>query len=135
MRVAGVNVLAVLLAAVAIFAIGFLTYGLLIDPVRYMASDGIAQAAHEAVGDSRMAYGVVMPLMTAAFMGVLFSWANVSGLVTGIKWGALIAFASAIPGVGYDWVYGVGDCYAPLVDSAYMLVIHMVAGAILASWK
>lgn len=135
MRIAGVNILAVLLAAVAVFAIGFLIYGVLVDPIRYMASDGITASAHAAVGESRMAYGVVMPLMTAGFMAIVFNWANVSGMFNGVKWGGLIAFASAIPATWYDWVYGAGNCYAPLVDSGYFLITHIIAGAILASWK
>ncbi|MEQ1511036.1 MAG: DUF1761 domain-containing protein [Sphingopyxis sp.] len=135
MRVAGVNILAVLAAAVAIYLIGFLIYGMIVDPAVWMASSGITQAEMDAVGTSRMPYGVVMPLMTAGFMAVLFNWANVSGLVSGVKWGALIAFASAIPTVLYGWVYGVGDCTGPMIDSAHLLIGHVVAGGILASWK
>lgn len=135
MRIAGVNVLAVLLAAVAVYLIGFLIYGMLIDPAQWMASVGITQQEAEAVGAARMPYGAVMPLMSAVGTAVLFKWASVDGLMSGIKWGVMIAFAAVIPTVWYDWVYGVGNCYGPTVDTVHALVSYAVAGGILAAWK
>lgn len=135
MRVAGVNVLAVLLAAVAIYLIGFVIYGVLIDEASLMQMTGTTAEQHAAIGTSRMVYGAAMPLMTAGFMAVLFNWASVNGMMNGVKWGALVAFASAIPTTWYGWVYGVGDCTAQLIDSGHLLIGHMVAGGILASWK
>ena len=135
MRIAGVNIVAVLVAAVAIYLVGFLIFGVIVDPARWMASAGITPEQAAAVGTSRMAYSVVMPLMTAGFMAVLFNWANVTGLANGAKWGAMIALASAIPALLYGWVYGVGDCFGPMLDSTHMLVGHIIAGGILAAWK
>jgi hypothetical protein len=105
------------------------------DPATWMASSGITKEAMDKVGMSRMPYGAVLPLVTATGMGILFKWANVSGLASGVKWGALVACLSALPAIWYGWVYGVGDCYAPMLDSAHLLIGHSVAGAILASWK
>lgn len=135
MRIAGLNALAILAAAIAIYAVGFVIYGVLMDPDVWMASSGITKDEMDAVGMSRMPYGAVLPLVTAIGMGILFKWANVSGLANGIKWGALVACLSALPAIWYGWVYGVGDCYAPLLDSAHLLIGHSIAGAILASWK
>lgn len=135
MRIAGVNILAVLLAAVAIYLVGFVIYGMLIDEAALLQMTGTTAEQHAALGTSRMAYGVVMPLMTAGFMAVLFNWASVSGLVNGVKWGTVIALASAVPTVWYGWVYGVWDCTVFLIDSGHLLLGHMVAGGILASWK
>ena len=135
MRIAGMNVLAVLAAAIAIYAVGFVIFGMLMDPEVWMASSGFTKEQADAIGASRMPYGVVMPLVTAIGMGVLFKWANVSGWVNGVKWGALVAGLSALPAIWYGWVYGVGDCYAPMLDSAHLLIGHSIAGAILARWK
>lgn len=135
MRISGINILAVLVAAIAVYAVGFVIYGMLIDESALLQMTGTTADQHAAIGTSRMAYGVVMPLMTAGFMAVLFNWASVSGLMSGVKWGALVAFASAIPTTWYGWVYGVGDCTIFLVDSAHLLIGHVLAGGILASWK
>ena len=104
MRSGGINWLAVAAAAVAIYAIGFVIYGLLIPAETWMAWEGDTQAEMAAVGDSRMPFGVVMPLMTAIFMAVIFKWAQVAGASSGAKWGAVIALASAIPAEMYAWV-------------------------------
>lgn len=135
MRSGGINWLAVLAAAVAIYAIGFIIYGLLIPADRWMAMSGISEAEMEAVGTSRMMYSVVMPLMTAVFMAVIFKWGQVAGASKGAQWGMVIALASAVPGMLYGWVYGIGPIDMTLVDSAHLLLGHIAAGAVLGAWK
>jgi uncharacterized protein DUF1761 len=135
MRSGGINWLAVAAAAVAIYAIGFVIYGLLIPAETWMAWEGDTQAEMAAVGDSRMPFGVVMPLMTAIFMAVIFKWAQVAGASSGAKWGAVIALASAIPAEMYAWVYGIGPIEVTLVDAGHLLLGHVAAGAVLGAWK
>ena len=135
MRIAGMNVIAILAAAIAIYAVGFVLYGLLLDPETWMASAGITKEQMDAVGMARMPYSVVMPLATAIGMAILFKWGNVTGMANGVRWGALVACLSAIPALWYGWVYGVGPMSGTLIDSGHLLVAHGIAGAILASWK
>jgi len=135
MRMCGIHVGAALVAAVAIYMVGFLVYGVLMAPEDWMAGAGITQAEMEAVGMSRMPYSPIMPIMTAFGMAFLFKWAGVSGLANGVKWAVLIALMSAIPTLLYGWVYGVGPLHATLIDCGHLLAGHVVAGAILASWK
>ncbi len=135
MRVAGINWVAALVAAVAIYAIGALIYGVIIDPQVWMEGARVTEVELEAVGPARMPFGAVMPLATAFGMAILFKWAGVNGLADGVKWGVLIAFLSAIPALWYGWVYGIGPASATLLDSVHLLLGHIVAGAILASWK
>ncbi|MFO1261257.1 MAG: DUF1761 domain-containing protein [Sphingomonadaceae bacterium] len=135
MRICGINIVATLVAAVAIYAVGALIYGVLIDPAVWMANAGITKEQMDAVGMSRMPYSLVMPLMTAFGLAFLFNWAGVSGLGNGVKWALLVAFASAVPALLYGWVYGVGPLSGTLIDIAHLVIGHSVAGAILASWK
>lgn len=135
MRAGGINWGAVLVAAVAFYAIGFIIYGLLIPAETWMAMSGISAAEMDAVGQSRMPFSVVMPLMTAGFMALLFKMGSVSGLSTGAQWGLVVALASAVPGMLYGWVYGVGPIDMTLVDSAHLLLGHVAVGAILGAWK
>ena len=135
MRSGGINWLAVIVAAVAIDAIGFVIYGLLIPADTWMAWEGVTAEDMESVGSSRMPFSVVMPLMTAIFMAVIFKWAQVTGASNGAKWGAVIALASAVPALMYGWVYGIGPAEMTLVDSGHLLIGHAAAGAVLGAWK
>jgi len=135
MRICGINIVATLVAAVAIYAVGALIYGVLIGPELWMQAAGISKEAMDAVGMSRMPFSPVMPLMTAFGMAFLFKWAGVSGPGNGVKWALLVAFASAVPALLYGWVYGVGSLSGTLIDIAHLAIGHSVAGAILASWK
>lgn len=135
MRIAGYNGLAILGAAIAIYFIGFVIYGVLADPAAWMAWEGITQEQMDAVGTARMPFGPVMPLVTAIGMAILFKWANVSGMANGVKWGLLVACLSALPALWYGWVYGIGPVEGTLVDSAHLAAGHMVAGGILARWR
>ena len=135
MRSGGINWLAVVAAAVAIYALGFVIYGLLIPAETWMAWSGVSAKDIEAVGSSRMPFSPVMPLMTAIFMAVIFKWAQVAGASNGAKWGAVVALASAVPALMYGWVYGIGPAEMTLVDSGHLLLGHVAAGAVLGAWK
>ena len=135
MRAGGINWLAALAAAIGFYAVGFIIYGVLIDPDMWMAAEGLTAAEIEATGASRMPFSVLMPLATAFGMAVLFKWGNVRTMTDGVKWAAVIAIASAIPALWYDWVYGAGPAWLTFLDSSHLLLGHVVAGAILGRWK
>jgi hypothetical protein len=135
MKIMGYNALAILVAAIAIYAVGVIIYALILSPEAYMAAVGYTKEQMDAVGMSRMPYSPIMPIVTAVGMAVLFKWANVSGLSNGVKYGVLVALISAVPAMWYVWVYGVGPAQGAIIDSAHLLIGHAVAGAILGSWK
>ena len=132
MRVAGLNIWAILGAAIAVYLVGMLINGVLIAPETWMAASGLTKEDMDRVGLSRLPYSPVMPIVTVIGMAILFKWANVSGAANGVKWALLIACLSALPAMWYGWVYGVGPIAGTLIDSAHLLTGHAVAGAILA---
>lgn len=134
MRSGGINWMAVVAAAVAIYAIGFVIYGLLIPEETWMAMSGITEAEKE-IGMSRMMYSPLMPILTAVFLAVIFKWGAVGDLVSGVKWGAVVALASAIPALLYGWVYGGGDTNMTMIDVAHLWLGHVAAGAIIGGWR
>lgn len=134
MRSGGINWLAVVAAALAIYAIGFIIYGLLVPPEQWMALSGMTEADVEA-GMSRMIYSPLMPILTAVFLAVLFKWGQVASMSKGAQWAAVVALASAIPAMLYGWVYGGATTELTLLDSAHLLLGHVAAGAILGGWK
>ena len=134
MRSGGINWAAVIAAAVAFYAIGFLIYGMIVPEETQMALSGMTEA-DKAVAETRMMFGVLMPIATAIFMALLFKWAQVAGASKGAQWGLVIALASAVPTVWYGWVYGALPAEMSLVDSAHLLLGHVAVGAILGHWK
>ena len=134
MRSAGINWLAVIAAAVAFYLIGFLNYGMIVPEETQMALGGLTEA-DKALAETRMMFGVLMPIATAIFMALLFKWAQVAGASKGAQWGMVIALASAVPTVWYSWVYGAMPAEMSLIDSAHLLLGHVTVGAILGAWK
>lgn len=134
MRSGGINWLAVIVAAIAIYAIGFVIYGVLIPEDRLVAMME-SDEAHKAVAMSRMIYSPLMPLLTAIFMAVLFKWGQVADAMAGAKWAVVIGLASAVPAILYGWVYGGHNTDGAMVDCAHLLLGHIAAGVILGGWK
>ncbi len=134
MRSGGIHWLAVIAAAIAIYALGFVIYGMLMSEEAMMAMSGMTEA-EKATAMTRMAFSPLMPIMTAVFMAIIFKWASVGDAMKGAQWGMLIALASAVPTVLYGWVYGGMDTNMTLIDSAHLLLGHIAAGAILGGWN
>ena len=135
MRSGGINWAAVLVAAIAFYLIGFLIYGMLIPEETWMAMSGESAEELAAVGEGRMPFGPLMPVMTSLFMALIFKWGTVDSAGTGIRWGLVIALASAVPALLYGWVYGAGSIHMTLIDCAHLLLGHAVVGAILGGWR
>jgi hypothetical protein len=135
MRAGGIHWLAVIVAAIAIYAMGFVIYGLLVPAETWMAMSGISESDIQALGASRMPFGIVMPLMTATFLAVLFKWGGVASASRGAQWAMVVALASAVPGMLYGWVYGIGPIELTVLDSAHLLLGHVAAGAILGAGR
>lgn len=134
MRSGGINWLAVITAAIAIYAIGFVIYAMLIPEESWTAMSGMTEEA-KAIAMTRMPFSVVMPVLTAIFMAVLFKWGQVASAATGAKWAVVVALASAIPTILYAWVYGGNNTEMTMIDGAHLLLGHIAAGAILGGWK
>ena len=133
MRVGGINLAAVIGAAIAVYIVGFVIYGLLVPAETWMELSGLTEDQLNAV--DRMPFSPVMPLMTALFLAVLFRLGNVQDSSTGMKWAAIVALASGIPTLLYGWVYGIGPLAMTAIDSGHILVGHIVAGGILGRWR
>jgi Protein of unknown function (DUF1761) len=135
MRINGHNVLAIVAAAIAIYAIEFIIYGLVISPAQFMEMSGETQAQADAIGMTRMPYGPIMPLMAAIGLSLAIKWRGavgaVGGAVTAVIVGVFIAFSSRL----YGYVYGVqNETYLAIDFGRYMLT-YAVGGAILGAWK
>jgi hypothetical protein len=134
MRMMGHNVLAVIAAALLIYAIEFVIFALLISPEQYMAFTGVTQAQVEGNMD-RMPFGVIPPLLSAIGLSLCIKWRGAQtlqgGAMTGLLLAALFAFGTSL----YSFVYGPhAVAYLP-VNLAHFLVCWGAAGAVLGAWK
>jgi hypothetical protein len=132
MRIAGINWIAVLVATLAFIAIGYVIHMQLVDLAAWDAAKHTDQSE---LSESRMAFGMLLPLATCIGLALLFRWGNVVRVGDGVKWAIVVAFASALPALWYDWFYGTAPIWIFWVDSAHQLMGHAIAGAILARWR
>lgn len=132
MRYQGHNVLAIVVAALAIYAIGFVLYGLIISPEQYEAMVGLRS---EQMHPERMPLGVIAPILTAIGLSLAVKWRKapgwMGGATTGLLMAVFIGFAMSI----YPYVYGAHTEQFLALNLGDYLVTYAVAGAILGAWK
>lgn len=133
MRVMGHNVLAIVAAAVAIWAIGFLLYVVLFQE-QWMTWMGMTEA-DAGTDNGRMPFMVVMPFLQAIGLSLAVKWRNASGLMGGLTTGVLMAVFFSIAARMYGWVYSFDVNELLYLDSLHFVLTHAVAGAILGAWK
>jgi hypothetical protein len=92
MRSGGIHWIAVIAAAFAVYALGFVIYGMLVPEESWMAMSGMTDA-EKATAMTRMPFSIVMPILTAVFMAVLLKWGAVAGAMKGAQWGRVVALA------------------------------------------
>lgn len=132
MRYNGHNVLAIIVAAIVIYAIEFVIFAVLIPGDQYMAMTGMLEGQGDA---GRMPVGVVMPILTAIGLSLVIKWRNAAGWMGGVTtalWMAvLFAFSTSL----YGYVYGSHTEQFIAVNLGHFLVCYAAAGAILGAWK
>ncbi len=133
MRVMGHNVIAIVVAAIAIWAIGFLLYVVLFQ-AQWTEWMGVTEEQMEQ-DNGRMPFMVVMPFLQAIGLSLAVKWRNAPGWMGGLMTGVLLAIFLTIAGRMYGWVYSFEATELFGLDSLHFLLTHAVAGAILGAWK
>ena len=130
-KVAGLNVIGVLLAAIAMFFVGYIFYGVLFLDV-WMASRGYTPEMLEGQSGAWMAGGFLIELALAVGIAWAMKARNTRGLVSGALTGLVLAILFAFPARAYDFVYGANhDVGGVLVDWGHSLIGFVLAGIIL----
>ncbi len=129
-RIAGVNLVGVLLAAIAIYFVGFLWFGLLFHD-QWQAANGYTLEQLEASFDPVIVFGggFLIPLILAFGLGWLFQKTGTKGLGPCVRFGALLSILIAAPILGYSFVYNI--IHSPM--DLLLDVSHSVAGFIVGS--
>lgn len=133
MRVMGHNVLAIAVAAIAIWLLGFLIYVVLFSE-QWMTWMQLTEAEKN-TDNGRMPFMLVMPILQAIGISLAVKWRNQAGWMAGLTTGVLMAVFFSIAARMYGWVYSfeVNELFG--IDSVHFLLTHAVAGAILGAWK
>src|SRR5262249_19874356 len=124
----------IIVAAVAIYAIEFVIFAMLLPGAQYMAMSGYSQASMEA-GMARMPLGVIPPILAAIGLSCALKWRNKAGWMAGATAGFIMAICFGVGVSLYSFVYGPNDAAFVGVNLAHFLVCYGVAGAILGAWK
>ena len=149
-KIAGVNVLGVLLAAVAMFFIGFIWYGVLfqepwmaangmffVDPakeyIQWLSADGIQSTATAAGPDPMvMLAGFVLSLVLSFGLGWHMKQKNISTLGAAVMFGLWMSLLIGLPLIAYDTVYTpYGSLMGFFVDGSHTVATIIAACAVL----
>lgn len=132
MRMMGHNVLAILLAAIAIYAIEFVIFAVLMTQEQYTALTGYPVSGEDM---ARMPFGAIPPILAAIGLSCVIKWRNAPGMMGGLMTGVLMAIFFGLGVSLYSFVYGPNSPTFIGVDAAHFIVCYGVAGAILGAWK
>ncbi len=103
-RLAGVNLIAVLAAAVAMFFIGFLFYGMFFSDI-YMASRGVTADDFADQSSVYMAFGFLIELALAFGLGWLIHRLGATSLGGALRTGLMVAVLIGWPVLAYEFAY------------------------------
>jgi hypothetical protein len=133
MRVFGLKPLPVLAAALAVYATGFVIYGLVFAE-QWMAWAGYTPQSF-AGEEWRMALSPVMPLLIAFGIGLMMRGRGISGWLDGLKLGVVLALVFLVAARAYSFVYGTEPVQLLALDALHLLLNGAAAGAILGALK
>jgi hypothetical protein len=133
MRVRGHNILAILVAAVAMYAIGALIYGLFLSAA-WQAATGYEPAQYAGL-EWRMALSPVMPILIAIGLALIVQWRGVVGPVAGAKTGLIAALFFLFPARLYNFVYSPESPNVLCIDTLHLFLLAAVGGAIIGAWR
>ena len=132
MHIAGINWVAVLVAAAAFFAIGYVIHMRLVDLKAWDAAKHTDQAK---LSKARMASGMILPLATAIGLAVAVQLGQCHGRRRRRQMGPRRCPGVGASGALVQLVLRHAPIWIFAVDSAHQLIGHAVVGAILAGWR
>jgi hypothetical protein len=149
-KIAGVNLLGVVLAAVAMFFVGFLWYGVLFQEpwmnanglffvdetkqsMQWLTADGIQSIAGDAGPNPMiMLWGFVLSLVLAFGLGWHMKQKNISKVGTAALFGLWMGLLIGVPLMAYDTVYTpFGSLMGLFVDGSHTVVTFVAASVVL----
>lgn len=132
MRYAGHNVLAIIVAAIVMYAIGALIYGVVFAQA-WQAMTGITMMA--AGEEWRMALSPLMPLLQAIGLSLVIKWRAQPGMTAGAVTGFMMALFFVFASNLYFVAYYQQQLAVTAIDALHLFTINIIGGAIIGAWK
>lgn len=132
-KLAGVNVLGIVLAAVAMYLLGFLWYGLFFADA-WMAGQGWTEAMFEGQSALWMPAGFLIPLILAYGLGWHLNQKNISTWKTAGLFGLWLSLLIGVPLMMYGYVYSPTHSWELLLIDSSHTVATFVVGCIVLSF-
>lgn len=130
--IVGDNWLAVIAAAVAFYAVGFIIYGAVFSKL-WMSLTGYTKeqlAPHM----WKMALSPIMPILASIGLAILLKLARVDNLAAGLVLTFQIWFFIVLSTRLYSYVYGVERPGLLVMDAIHLFLGFLVAGGIISAW-
>lgn len=132
-----INWIAVLVAALAYFALGALWYSKILFAPKWIAYLKIDVNDPEAKKGMGMMFGgsFLMMFIISLAIAVLAGRLDLSGWMSGLKLGAFIAVCFCITSTAINYLYEKKPLGLLLINGGYQLVGSIIAGIIICSWQ
>lgn len=133
MKIYGVKLVPVIIAALAMYGIGFVIYGLLYG-AQWMAWNGFTEEmlkGHE----WKMGLSWIMPLAIAIAVAKRGKIVGAHGIMGCMKAAVPIAFILVVGGRLYNFVYSNEIWQAFALDAIHLTLISLVGGAVIGALK
>ena len=131
--IAGANWLAILAAAAAFYAVGFVIYGLAFSGLWLSLAGYTREQLQPHMW--KMAVSPVMPALAAIGLALVFKLAQVDNLAQGLVLSLQVWFFLVLSTRLYSFVYSPEKPGLLLMDAVHLLLGYLAAGSIIAAWR
>jgi len=137
-KIFGSSLLAIILATLLFYVVGFVIYGLLFSEqwMTYACmTEAEALARNEALGPMMYIWGLVITLAQVLGIALFLKKANVNSAGKGLMKGAMLATLFALPVMAYNWLYQGSSANLLGMDYIHLLIGYGIAGAVLGFFR
>ena len=137
-KIFGSSLLAIILATILFYMVGFMIYGLLFNE-QWLSYAGMTEAQalarSEALGPMMYIWGLILTLAQVLGIALFLKKANVNALGKGLMKGAMLATLFALPVMAYNWLYQGSSADLLGLDYMHLLIAYSLAGAVLGFFR
>ena len=130
-KIAGVNILGLVLGALAMWILGFVWFGVLFSEA-WMSASGFTEEMFDGQSPLWMPAGFVISLLLTFGLGWHMKQKNISKLGTAVLFGLWLSLLIGLPLIAYDTVYTpYGSLMGFFVDGSHTVATIVAACAVL----
>ena len=137
-KIFGSSLIAILLATIAFYMLGFLWYGFLFAD-SWMHLTGIteveATVRSEQLGAMMYVWGLLITLAQVLGIAAVLNWAGATRLLTCVKIAVMIAIMIVLPVLGYGMLYQGVSIHLVGIDFLHLLLGYVLVAAVLSFFR